>query len=554
MNHSNSVLGPADDAASDFLGPPKTKISLSNKLLLIWVSFLLLAIVVAWTPLIDDSAIPNLITMGAVFALVLVAITYPMLQKQWSSALRFGPAIGFAALIGFLFFSIRNVNFTNDMRPQVQWRWTERPAALESDKKPAAGAATVAENPRDPRFDYPQFLGIERRQVVRNVRLARDWKTRPPRELWRKQVGDGWSGFAIVGWRAVTLEQLGENETITCRDLKTGDLVWTHSHPDVRYQQAPGGIGPRSTPTIHEGRVYTLGATGILDCIDLNSGKLQWTVDILDGDPALIPEWGKACSPLIVRERVIVSAGAGPGKSLAAYDKTTGKLLWTGGDNFSSYASPELHTLISVPQILIVNQDFVDSHDPVTGRVLWSFPWPGSSGSNANTAQAFALDNQQVFVSKHYGVGSAVFNVTHNAEGAWHATKDEVAAKQGWAKNVLKNKINNVSVRDGKAYGIDDRILQCVDLETGKLLWKGGRYGAGQLILVDDLLLVQSEDGDLLLVEATPARFVEVAKYPAVLHEEPCWNPPALAASYLIMRNWKEAVCLELGLEEGVAE
>lgn len=557
MNHSTPAFGSVSDSAVAAPATSRKKLSFWDKLFFGWVSFLILAILVSQTFIrqaFEDAALPNMITMGAITALIIALVSHPMIKKDWKPAWRFGPLAALVLLGGVAALLVEKIHFNNSMFPMPQWRWMERPVALVKDKKPEANAAAVEEAPRDPKFDYPQFLGLERRQTVRDVKLARDWKKKPPREIWRKQVGDGWSGFAVAGWRAVTLEQLGDNETITCRDLKTGELVWTHSHPNIRHHVAPGGLGPRSTPTIDAGRVYTLGATGILDCLDLKSGELRWTVDILDGDPKLIPEWGKACSPLIVGERVIVSAGAGEGKSLHAYDKTTGKLLWTGGDHFSSYASPELHTLAGVPQILIVNQDFVDSHNPETGEVLWSFDWPGSSGSNANTAQAFALDDTRVFVSKHYFVGSAVFNVTRNEQGQWQATKETVNGKTGWAKTVLRNKINNVCVRGEQAYGIDDTILQCVDLDTGKIRWKGGRHGAGQILLVDDLLLVQSETGNLVLVEATPERYVEVAKFPDVLHEEPCWNPPALAAPYLVIRNWKEAVCLELPLEEGEAE
>lgn len=524
-----------------------------DKVFFVWIAFLIVTIIVALTllgDLFDDTAVPNMVTIGSVVALVLALTTHPLLKKHWPYAWRFGPVIALLLFCGTAFATIERVHFNNSMFPSIQWRWLERPVALQQDKKNTIAPAATAEAPRDPKFDYPQFLGPERRQVVRHVRLARDWKKTPPREIWRAQVGDGWSGFAVAGWHAVTLEQLGDNETITCRHLKSGELLWTHSHPNVRHVTGPGGVGPRSTPTIDNGRVYTLGATGILDCLDLPTGKLHWSVDILNGDPALVPEWGKACSPLIVGERVIVSAGIEDGKSLHAYDKTTGKLLWTGGDHFSAYASPELHTLAGVPQILIVNQDFVDAHDPETGKVLWSFDWPGSSGSNANTAQAFALDDSRVFVSKHYFTGAAVFNVTRNEQGDWNATKETTNGKTGWAKTVLRNKINNVSIRNGQAYGIDDTILQCVDVDTGKLRWKGGRHGAGQILLVDDLLLVQSEDGNLVLVEATPARYIEVAKFPGVLHEEPCWNPLALSAPYLVIRNWKEAVCLEVPLDE----
>ncbi|MGC4005281.1 MAG: PQQ-like beta-propeller repeat protein [Pirellulales bacterium] len=401
---------------------------------------------------------------------------------------------------------------------------------------------------RDPSRDYPQFLGPARRQFVAGVRLERDWQARPPREIWRVPVGQGWSGFAVAGHRAISMEQREENETIVCRDMADGGVIWTHSHLGVDFERHPGGRGPRTTPTIHDGRVYTLGATGILDCLELRTGNLLWTKNILDGDADLIPEWGKACSPLIVDDKVIVSSGKA-GSSLRAYAAKDGALLWQAGDHFSSYCSPELHTLRGVPQILIVNQDWINAHDPQTGAVLWSFPWPGSTGSNANTGQAFAVNNGQVFVSKHYGTGAALFNVMRNENGTWSATKETVDGREGWAKNVLKNRINNVSVRDGSVFGIDDEILQCVDLATGKPRWKGGRYGAGQLLLVDDLLIVQGEKGDLMLVEADPKKFVEVAKLPRALHEKICWNPPAFAPPYLVLRNWGEAVCYELPLK-----
>ncbi len=151
-----------------------------------------------------------------------------------------------------------------------------------------------------------------------------------------------------------------------------------------------------------------------------------------------------------------------------------------------------------------------------------------------------------MFVSKHYFTGSALFNVTRDANNKWSATKLETNGKTGWAKNVLRNKINNVSVREGVVYGIDDTIMQAIDIASGKQLWKGGRYGGGQILLVGKHLLVQSEDGDLALVDTDPAKYRQLAIKEKVLTESPCWNPIALAPPYLIMRNAEEAVCLEL--------
>ena len=164
----------------------------------------------------------------------------------------------------------------------------------------------------------------------RGLKLARDWSERPPQLLWRQPIGAGWSAFAVVGSSAITQEQRGEYEMVVCYDLKSGREQWTHSDHD-RYEATPAGVGPRATPTIVEDRVYTLGATGILNCLDLATGERVWSEDILYDNGAELASWGMSGSPLVLDDLVVVSAGGGEGKSLVAYHKDTGERVWSGG-------------------------------------------------------------------------------------------------------------------------------------------------------------------------------------------------------------------------------
>ena len=213
----------------------------------------------------------------------------------------------------------------------------------------------------------------------------------------------------------MTLEQRGGDELVTCYEVATGQPCWFHAIP-ARHQSVLGGIGPRSTPTIDQGRVYALGATGILRCLDGATGQPIWTEDLLARIGVTAKEdlnaiaWGRAGSPLIVDHLVVVPLGGRakpPWISLAAFDKVTGRLAWTGGDCQASYSSPVLTTLAGRRQIVIVNQDYVSGHDPATGQTLWKHSWPGSSSTNSNVSQAFPVSNDRVLLSKGYGVGAS---------------------------------------------------------------------------------------------------------------------------------------------------
>ncbi len=429
--------------------------------------------------------------------------------------------------------------FDGDMRVV---RWINRWTAPVDAKLTLPGGGRTADLATTTELDFPQFLGQGRRPIVEGVVLDTDWAARPPQRLWRRPIGAGLSGFAVVNGFAVTQQQQGDSELVVCYELITGQVIWSHAD-QTRFNSVMGGDGPRATPTIDQGRVYALGATGILNCLDGTSGDVLWQRNILEDSGAANLNWGLAGSPLVVDDLVIVSPGGPAGHSLAAYDKVTGQPRWSAGDDVASYASPAVATLGGVRQVLSVNQDWLVGHRLSDGQVLWRHDWPGRSDSNASASQALAVEGaDQVFVSKGYDTGCTLLSIEVDDAGSWTATPvwDEPV------KNVMKTKISNVAIRDGLVFGLDGGILQCVELATGESLWKGGRYGHGQILLVGDVLLVTTETGQIALVAARPDGFRELAKAPAI--EGRTWNNPALYGPYLLIRNHLEAACYELPL------
>ena len=471
---------------------------------------------------------------------VIISLLLELLWMLFFSRLRwfvrlgvFGGVVGVIALTAGLF-RIRGV--TGDLLPILEWRWKQPDTmALPAGKPttPASRAKLVVPTTND----FPQFLGPHRNANVAGPTLARDWKAQPPQKLWLQPIGAAWSGFVVQANYAITQEQRGEDELVVCYDLPTGKVLWSHAD-SAHYNTIIAGDGPRATPTIASNRVYTLGATGILNCLDLETGERIWFKDILKDNHASINGWGMSGSPLVLDQTVVVSAGGPDGRSLVAYDAARGDFVWGGGSEGAGYSSPIPATLADVRQILIFNSSHVTAHDAASGQVLWEYKWPGG---HPHVAVPVILPGDRVLVSSGYGTGSELLQIKKEADGKWSASRI-------WKSIRLKAKFTNVVYRDGFIYGLDDGILVCLDASDGSLKWKEGRYGHGQVILSGGLLLVTDEGGDMVLVEPVPEEHRELTRFTA-LHGK-TWNPPALAGEYLVVRNDKEAACYRLPISK----
>jgi outer membrane protein assembly factor BamB len=419
---------------------------------------------------------------------------------------------------------------TGDFVPIFEFRWKRQAA---STPLSAEGRTTHAESGWP---DFPQYLGPQRNGVISDgPELARDWEKEPPEVLWRQPIGVAWSGFAIVGNRAVTLEQRDNEEMVTCLDVLTGKQLWTYGYP-ARFEGSYSGDGPRTTPTIAEGRVYTLGATGVVTCVTLDTGALVWQRDLYRDARGGRPEWGYAGSPLVLDGKVIVSSGKASRRSLFAYSVTDGKIVWRDGSQPGSYSSPCLLNLAGVPQIVMFNMTNITAHDPKTGAVLWEYPW---GSRQPQIAQPVPVGPDRVAFSSSYGVGTELLEIKKDEAG-------KLSAHRIWKTLKFRAKISSFIYRDGYFYGLDDGILACIDARDSTRKWKEGRYGHGQILLVGELLLVTAESGEIILLAPTPEAPNELSRFR--VFSSKTWNPPALSGDLLLMRTDQEAACLRLPL------
>jgi outer membrane protein assembly factor BamB len=427
---------------------------------------------------------------------------------------------------------LRTDGMDAESHQDIVWRWAksseERMLAHVDDKLKSLPADSVALS-KEP--EWPGFRGINRDDIVHGTKIGSDWTKSPPVEMWRRPVGPGCSSFAIHGSLLFTQEQRGEYEMVTCYDINTGELVWKHGDK-ARFWDSHAGAGPRSTPTLYNGRVYTLGGTGILNVLDERTGLVIWSRNAASDNDVKVLTWGFTGSPLVVNDIVAVSLSG----KLAGYDAASGKLKWAGTDGLNGYSSPHLVSIDSVPQIILMSQSGAISVDPVDGKQLWQYPWPVM---DRILQPALVEGGDLLFEGEAKGISRV--KVSH--------TKGEWTAKELWKSAVMKQNFNDFIIHKGFAYGYDSPAIACLDLKDGALRWRGAPYRGFSILLADqDQLLILTEKGDLALTEATPGRFRELARIKAL--KDRTWNHPALAGNIVVVRNNKEMVAYRLPAEK----
>ena len=393
---------------------------------------------------------------------------------------------------------------------------------------PGAATPTVAAG----RNYWTTLRGPKRDGNYEAAPVLTSWPSGGLSPIWKQPVGLGFASFAIADGRAYTIEQRRREEVVAAYDVGTGRELWKQAWT-AEYNDSTGD-GPRSTPTWDQGRVYALGATGELRCIDANNGSVIWGKNILTDNGAENLQWAMAASPLIVDDKVIVLPGGTSGKSVVAYNKMTGAPVWRVLNDRQAYVSPMLVELAGRRQIVVVSSSRVVGLAPENGALLWSYPWDTDMG--INVSQPVMVDKNRFFISSGYGKGAALVEVKGSG--------NSFTATTIWENINMKNKFNSSVLHNGYVYGLDEGILTCLDVNTGERKWKGGRYGYGQVILASGHLIVTSDSGELALVKATPDQYTEVARFSAL--QGKTWNYPAIADGRLLVRNGNEMAAYDI--------
>jgi len=470
----------------------------------------------------------------AVFALAAVVLAA---RRPW---VRTGMAVLLAAVAFGVSLLLRNEGATGEYWLDTHWRWTRSPeekmlAALQREAAPKADPPTSNKEARafaNP--EWPGFRGADRAARVRGPQIATNWTLRPPQQMWKIAVGPAWSSFAVAGNFLFTQEQRGPNETVVCYDAETGREIWNR-HVEARFDDPLGGPGPRATPTLANGGLFVTGATGIFLRLNPATGAIDWQQDLKAVAGRGAPEWGFSSSPLVVGSVVIVYAGGSGDKGLLAFDVLSGALRWSAAAGKDSYSSPQLNTVAGEDLVLLLSNEGLLFLDPITGQERFNYAW---KFMNYRALQPHRVSEDIFLLPTGMSTGTRAIRITQ-ANG-------QFAAEELWTSRNLKPDFTDLVSHQGYIYGIDGGIFTCVDLKTGERKWKGGRYGKGQVVLLETsgLLLVSAEDGRIILLRADPREHAELDSFKAI--EGKTWNHPGIVGDRLYVRNSQEAACFQL--------
>jgi outer membrane protein assembly factor BamB len=402
-----------------------------------------------------------------------------------------------------------------------------------------------------PASGWPQYRGPHQ-DGISPEEISLPWAPSGPKVVWKIPTKNGFSSFAVGDGKVFTqvnrdLEG-APREIVVALDAGTGKELWFADIGSGKYDSGggsgtpdnKGGDGPRSTPTVSAGKVYVFTQNLVLFCLDAGTGKLVWKKELLKDYAGRNIGWKSAMSPALDGDLIFVGGG-GPGQSLLAVNKGTGAVVWKTADEFITHATPLVATIHGVRQVIFFCKSGLVSVAVKNGQELWRFPFKFS----VSTASSPVVAGDMVYCSAGYGVGGGACQITRDgdkftATQLWKIPGDKLVANH-WSTPVLK---------DGHLYGMFSfkqfgaGPLKCVELATGKVKWSQPGFGAGNVILVGDKVLALADDGQLVVVEATPTAYKELARTKAVTGK--CWSTPALSNGRLYVRSTKEGACLDV--------
>ena len=382
--------------------------------------------------------------------------------------------------------------------------------------------------------DWPQFLGPNRDGVYTGTDIAASPK---PALLWKKDVGQGFSAPVVAEGKLLLFHRDANKETVEAFDPASGKRIWATDSPAAYRDDFGFDEGPRATPTVVGGRVYTHGADGFIQALDLPSGKRLWSVDTRQKFEVRKGFFGAVCSPLVEGNAVLISVGGSNGAGLVAFHKDTGKQLWSATNDEAGYGSPAIATIAGARHALFFNRAGLTDVDPASGKVRFQFPWRARSHATVNAATP-VVSGDLVFLSASYGTGAVLLQIQPSGP------------KQVWSSDdAMSNHYATTVLRDGYLYGFHGRqeegpSLRSIEFKTGKVQWNLDRYGAGTVTLAGDRLIVVRENGELVVAQANPKEFRSVAK--AQLLPGTIRAYPAIADGRLYVRDTKTLAAFDL--------
>ncbi len=398
--------------------------------------------------------------------------------------------------------------------------------------------------------DWPRWRGPHGNGEWQAPRLPHRWPEEGLPAAWKKTIGAGYAGISVVGDRVYTMDRLTEPrevERVLCLNAATGETLWQHQYP-VAYGDLDYGNGPRAAPTIHDGRVYTLGAMGHAHCLEAASGKVIWKIDFVADHQAQVPTWGLAASPVIWNEIVIFHAGVRPDGCFTAHERSSGKLVWRASADPAGYCTPIVIETESGEQLLAWSPEHVQGIDLRSGRILWSHPYPITYGVSITTP----IFRDGIALVSSYWHGAKAFRLGKQPTDSQLIWEEE---------RLLRGVMSQPLYRDGLVYLLERQHgLSCFELASGKVLWSEAQEAdrmtprernphAAMVWLGDaDRAIILNAEGELILARLNRDGYHEQSRTKIIGRT---WAHPAFAGKYVFARDDQEIVCVQLPIAEG---
>ncbi len=384
--------------------------------------------------------------------------------------------------------------------------------------------------------DWPQFLGPRRDGSYRGE-IANAWPKEGPARTWQKEVGQGFAGPAVAQGKVFIFYRGGNEEKLDCLEAESGKALWSVGYA-ATYRDGFGfDPGPRAVPTVADGRVFTYGADGIIRATGVRTGAQLWSVDAKEAFGSPKGWFGRACSPMVVGDLVLIDVGGENGAGIVGLDVASGKMRWKASKDEASYSSPTLAVFDGKTNALFVTRHEFVGVDPQNGKMFFQYAF-GPTEDASVTAATPLVSGNLVFLSACYGAGSTVLRI-----------ENEKAAKVWKSDEAMLNHYATCVSRGDLIFGFDGRQEQraafaCIEWKTGKTLWRQGGFGSGSVLVVGDRLLMLLESGELVLAEASGAAYKELQR--AQVLGSGLRAYPALADGFLYARDKGKLVRLDL--------